>query len=154
MNRAIRILLASVGAVALSAALAVGVAAKPSGAGPGDGSGNKLSAKSCQKGGWQSLYTSTGQSFSSEEQCTSYAAGGGTLSTTPSLQSQWETACVNGGGVVETTNPSVQWVCHNSGGLSQATKDALAPICQNAGGTTFTYPGTTAPYSSITCDFS
>lgn len=37
----------------------------------------------CQKGGWQSLYTSTGGTFTSEDQCTSYAAHGGTLRTTP-----------------------------------------------------------------------
>lgn len=44
--------------------------------------GNSANAKKCQKGGWQDLYSSTG-GFSSEKECTSYAARGGTLSTTP-----------------------------------------------------------------------
>jgi hypothetical protein len=45
------------------------------------GGGNSANAKLCQKGGWQTLFTSTGSSFTSQEQCVSYAAQGGTLST-------------------------------------------------------------------------
>jgi hypothetical protein len=59
------------------------VAAKPSGAGSGDGSGNRLGAKSCQKGGWQNLAGSDGASFASGAECTAYAAGGGTLQPKP-----------------------------------------------------------------------
>lgn len=43
------------------------------------GGGNSPNAKACQKNGWQSLVTSTGASFSSEEECVAYAAMGGTL---------------------------------------------------------------------------
>ena len=41
--------------------------------------GNSLSAKACQKGGWQLLMTSTTRPFVNEADCVSYAAGGGVL---------------------------------------------------------------------------
>jgi hypothetical protein len=41
--------------------------------------------------GWQTLVTSTGAAFPSEEQCTSYAARGGTLySAAPCLNDGWQ----------------------------------------------------------------
>src|SRR4051812_37482556 len=43
------------------------------------GGGNSLSAKSCQKGGWTSLVTTTGARFAGETACVSYAAKGGVL---------------------------------------------------------------------------
>ena len=57
------------------------------------GNGNSTNAKSCQKNGWQSLITSGGGSFASEEACTSYAARGGVLlpsSSGPCLNSGWQ----------------------------------------------------------------
>jgi hypothetical protein len=62
--------------VALSLALLV------VGFGSASAGGNAANAKLCQKGGWQALY-STSAGFTSEEACVSYAASGGTLSTTP-----------------------------------------------------------------------
>jgi len=41
--------------------------------------GNSANAKLCQKGGWQTLQSSTGGTFTSEEACVSYGALGGTL---------------------------------------------------------------------------
>jgi hypothetical protein len=55
--------------------------------------GNSANAKRCQKNGWQTLVTSSGKSFSSEEECTSYAAQGGTLlpaSQAPCLNGGWQ----------------------------------------------------------------
>jgi hypothetical protein len=55
--------------------------------------GNSAAAKKCQKNGWQSLVTSSGTSFASEEACTSYAAQGGTLlpaSQAPCLNGGWQ----------------------------------------------------------------
>ena len=55
--------------------------------------GNSTAAKRCQKNGWQTLVTSGGKSFSSEEECTSYAAQGGTLlpaSQAPCLNGGWQ----------------------------------------------------------------
>jgi len=55
--------------------------------------GNSVNAKQCQKNGWQSLVTSGGTSFASEEACTSYAARGGTLlpaSQAPCLNGGWQ----------------------------------------------------------------
>src|SRR5262249_6532405 len=47
---------------------------------------NSANAKLCQKGGWQTLLTSDGKPFASEQDCVSYAAKGGTLKTqTPDL---------------------------------------------------------------------
>jgi hypothetical protein len=95
-------------AIALTAGLATANA----------GGGNSANAKKCQKNGWQTLVTSTGATFTSEEQCTSYAGQGGTLySAAPCLDDGWqapaqrsdgtgfgsETDCVNyvaGNGVV------------------------------------------------------
>jgi hypothetical protein len=55
------------------------------------GGGNSANAKKCQKDGWQTLVTSTGVTFTSEEQCTSYAAQGGAVySATPCLNSGWQ----------------------------------------------------------------
>jgi hypothetical protein len=55
--------------------------------------GNSANAKKCQKNGWQSLVTSNGTSFASEEACTSYAAQGGVLfasSAAPCLNNGWQ----------------------------------------------------------------
>jgi hypothetical protein len=55
--------------------------------------GNSPNAKRCQKNGWQTLVTSGGTSFASEEACTSYAAQGGTLlpaSQAPCLNGGWQ----------------------------------------------------------------
>ena len=47
--------------------------------------GNSTNAKTCQKNGWQSLVTSTGSSFASEDACVSYAAQGGVLYSKQSI---------------------------------------------------------------------
>ena len=41
--------------------------------------GNSASAKLCQKGGWATLQSSTGGTFTSEDACVSYGAQGGSL---------------------------------------------------------------------------
>jgi hypothetical protein len=41
--------------------------------------GNSASAKLCQKGGWATLQSSTGGTFTSEDECVSYGAKGGEL---------------------------------------------------------------------------
>src|SRR5262249_59185638 len=41
--------------------------------------GNSAAAKQCQKGGWQTEKTGTGEAFTSEEACVAYAARGGVL---------------------------------------------------------------------------
>jgi hypothetical protein len=65
--------------VAVSMLAAGPAPAKPAPPGPG----NSPAAQACKKGGWQNLVTSTGQTFASEPECTSYAAGGGTLMPKP-----------------------------------------------------------------------
>ena len=70
-------------AIALTAGIATATA----------GGGNSANAKQCQKSGWQTLVTSTGATFTSEEQCTSYAARGGVLlpaSQAPCLNGGWQ----------------------------------------------------------------
>jgi len=76
--------LAAVTAGLLLAALTVGGTAL---------AGNSTNARKCQKNGWQTLVTSSGASFGSEEACTSYAAQGGTLypaSQAPCLNGGWQ----------------------------------------------------------------
>jgi hypothetical protein len=76
--------LAAVTAGLLLAALTVGGTAL---------AGNSTNAKKCQKNGWQTLVTSSGTSFASEEDCTAYAAQGGTLypaSQGPCLNGGWQ----------------------------------------------------------------
>jgi hypothetical protein len=69
-------------AIALTAGIATATA----------GGGNSVNAKQCQKNGWQTLVASTGASFTSEDQCTSYAARGGMLhSAAPCLNGGWQT---------------------------------------------------------------
>jgi hypothetical protein len=68
-------------------ALTVGIATATA------GGGNSANAKKCQKSGWQTLVTSTGATFSTEEDCTSYGAGGGVfypLASAPCLNDGWQ----------------------------------------------------------------
>src|SRR6186997_783360 len=67
--------------LAVAVALCVGVATATAA-----GGGNSANAKLCQKGGWQTLGTSTGQGFANESACVSYAAKGGTLTPLPDLE--------------------------------------------------------------------
>ena len=57
----------------------------------GTQTGNSIGAKACQKDGWMSLYTRSGDAFANGGQCTSYAAHGGQLIVGAAL------ACLNGG---------------------------------------------------------
>ena len=43
------------------------------------GTGNSMSAKQCQKGGWQTLKAGDGSTFESQDACVAYAARGGAL---------------------------------------------------------------------------
>jgi hypothetical protein len=45
--------------------------------------GNSTVAKQCQKNGWTTLYRSDGSMFTSETDCVSYGAQGGTILTAP-----------------------------------------------------------------------
>jgi hypothetical protein len=64
--------LATVAACVLTAGITAGSAI----AAPG---GNSANAKLCQKGGWQTLQTTSGELFANQGECVSYAARGGTL---------------------------------------------------------------------------
>ena len=74
MNRRRHVLITSALALLMLGATASGAQAAKSVSG-----GNSLSAKACQKGGWETLMTSTTAPFVSESECVSYAAGGGVL---------------------------------------------------------------------------
>lgn len=63
--------------------------------------GNSAAVKQCQKNGWQSLYTRTGQPFASQKACTSYANGGGVLLPEAGL------ACLGGGWARLGPTPSI-----------------------------------------------
>jgi hypothetical protein len=127
-------------------ALVVGVSAAAAATG-----GDVANAKLCQKGGWRDLVTSEGAGFTSEWDCVSYAAHGGTpLTRYRYLQSQYQAICEHNG--VFFLNGEAGWGCRSSvGGLTQDSYDALRTPCQEAGGT----PNGTAShgeYFVIYCD--
>jgi hypothetical protein len=65
------------------------------------GGGNAQNAKQCQKNGWQSLVTSTGSTFGSQQECVAYAATGGALypiSARPCLNGGWQMPAQRGDG--------------------------------------------------------
>src|SRR5262249_16549202 len=65
------------------------------------GGGNAQNAKQCQKDGWQSLVTSTGSTFSSQQACVAYAGSGGALypiSAKPCLNGGWQAPAQRGDG--------------------------------------------------------
>ncbi len=69
---------AAVFAVVATMAVTVLGLASPAGAAA---RGNNAAARACQKGGWQTAQTSTGGAFTSEDDCVSYGAHGGTVFT-------------------------------------------------------------------------
>jgi hypothetical protein len=72
---------AAFAAVATMAVPVLGLAS-PAGAA---GGGNSAAAHACQKGGWQNAQTGTGGSFTSQDDCVSFGARGGTVFT-PTVQ--------------------------------------------------------------------
>ncbi len=114
-------LLAAIAFLALSVGAATATA----------GGGNSANAKLCQKNGWQSLFTSTGGTFSSEETCVSYAAGGGTLLTSPPV-SQSQTDCESFGGTFSKPNlPNTLWECDGWFNNPTTALQTLAVDCGN-----------------------
>lgn len=70
-RRLVRVLATAIGATALLLTLTSSAFAA---------SGrNNITAKSCQKGGWELLQSSTGGTFAGQDACVAYGAGGGTL---------------------------------------------------------------------------
>jgi hypothetical protein len=114
-------------------ALTVGVATATA------GGGNSANAHLCQKGGWQTLFGSDGSSFASEEECVSYGARGGTL--TSKTKSQID--CEAFGGTFSTDpatdhnnvgiHGALLWSC-NGADPSNATGVVLSDDCFADGG--------------------
>jgi len=100
--------------------------------------GNSSSAKACQKGGWQNVYTSSGDRFMGEGECTGYTARGGTLTDSPYPQSK--TLCLSYGGTFVVGGPEDRdlWLCDGYGAPDVATFNdrsmALGDRCQHDGG--------------------
>lgn len=114
--------------VALTAsALLVGVSAAEAANG-----GNSAAAKPCQKGGWQDLATSTGESFATAGECVSYAAQGGTFRTRPA---SFADACAANGGLFIDIDGDV-WSCiaPTSEPFVDTAEQQLAERCAAAGG--------------------
>lgn len=83
--------------LAVAAVAAFAVITSPAVAAKG---GNSSAAKACQKGGWESLSPSTdaGAGFASAEECTGYAAQGGSLvSLQTAAYPAAKTACEDAG---------------------------------------------------------
>ena len=79
---------------------------------------NDTNAKSCQKAGWQTVYTADGAAFASEKACTAHGAQGGTYSSV----ANFSTRCAQNGGTYSTNavEDTCTWV-----GLEI---DQLAPL--------------------------
>lgn len=122
-------------------------------------SGNSANAKLCQKGGWQDLATSTGESFQNQGQCVSYAAKGGALSLKATPIARFQAICESGGGFFLTSDPSDHWLCGAGravGALSRATYLALAEPCAEAGGSLSIPPRaqpTDPAFNFVFCNF-
>ena len=95
--------------------------------------------KLCLKGGWETLYTSNGGTFSSQKDCVSYAKQGGTLFT-----SRTEATCQFYGGTF-STDPATDllgaggtfvWSCNGLApfSLRGAQLLTLEDLCTNDGG--------------------
>ena len=105
-------------AIALTAGIATATA----------GGGNSPSAKKCQKDGWQTLVTSTGAAFTSEEQCTSYGARGGAyypLSQAPCLNGGWQAPAQRGDGTGFTSEADCTAYTAGNGVVYKPTLTAL-----------------------------
>ncbi len=139
-----RPLLVAVIAAVTASALLVSVSAAEAAKG-----GNSANAKLCQKGGWQDLVGSEGQSFASEEECVSHAAQGGTLREPTPLE-RWRAICEGAGGAFGTSPAGTQWQCN--GQFDQATYDALDETCTEAGGFT-SFQQDRGTYFNINCNF-
>jgi hypothetical protein len=81
MNRFRAMLGAALAAFAVLGAVSTAAQATPASPGPG----NSAAAHACQKGGWQNLVTSGGQSFAGQDECVAYGAQGCVLAPKPSL---------------------------------------------------------------------
>ena len=102
-------------------------------------SGKDASWKLCLKGGWETLYTSNGVTFSSQKDCVSYARQGGELFT-----SQTQAFCQFLGGTFSTDpatdllNPggTFVWSCNGIPpfSLRGAQLLILEDLCTNDGG--------------------
>jgi hypothetical protein len=81
-------------------ALSVGVATATA---RNDSRGNSVNAKLCQKNGWQNLFRTDGTGFTSQDDCVSYGAQGGTILTSPPA-SQSQLDCEANSGHFSTTD--------------------------------------------------
>ena len=112
----------------VAVALAVAVAAIAAGPASAKGGGNSANAKLCQKGGWQSLFTATGGTFASQDECVSYGAQGGTILTAP--PNLWQAACETNGGTFSQAPFGASGIEYTCVPTSVTTYDnSLEPIC-------------------------
>jgi hypothetical protein len=103
-------------------ALAVGLATATA------GGGNSASAKRCQKDGWQTLVTSTGATFASEEECTAYGARGGAFypaTSAPCLNGGWQAPAQRSDGTAFGSETDCTTYTGNGGVVYKPTLTAL-----------------------------
>lgn len=78
-------------------------------AGTAEAANKSVNAKTCQKGGWQTVVRSDQTAFASQDACVSYAARGGVL-TTPTQKSAGQVLCEGIGGVFSVPGGGL-WAC-------------------------------------------
>jgi hypothetical protein len=125
MERKPMMLAGALVAVAFVFALSSGVA----GAAKHGKVGNSPAAKACQKDGYLDWVRQNGTAFANSDDCTSYAARGGTLKPKPTRT--WQSVCADELGGSFSTSGSV-WLCDFSSITPEALNSAattLAPFC-------------------------
>ena len=105
--------------------------------------GNSNNAHMCHHGGWQSLYTSTGATFTNQGGCVAYGAHGGTVVTEPPYVGQSVCESAGGtfsvGGTVPIYNVPAIWTC---GGGNLGSPNAY-PCVPDGGNAMLYYTGIT-----------
>jgi hypothetical protein len=122
------------------------------------GGGNSTNAKLCQKGGWMNLVRADGTPFANQDECVSYGASGGTISTPPQPRTGAEVCAAYGGIFLSgpALGPYLAWICswHITDYASQFA--ALDAACKFDLGSnwaqTYTHPETlTAEHADTDC---
>jgi hypothetical protein len=113
-----------IGALAVTASVVV---AGPAVAAKG---GNNDTAKQCQKGGWQSLFSATGDGFVTQGDCVNDGAQGRDVFTTAGEAACKQIGGAFGGGLSATS----LWACEYLSPPNPTSPAVLQTACANDGG--------------------
>jgi hypothetical protein len=117
---------------------------------PAGASGNSANAHACQKGGWQTLETTSGGSFANQDACVSYGAQGGlifspavTVSPSP-LPNTSTPLTISGTGFHPNTSVSLSVAGPGFGPITTGTK-----ATDSSGAVSFSFGGLGCPSGGL-----